>query len=88
VLGLGAELEQQQLVPELRTVLLLHGNEEAPVLAAAFEAFGAFIKARNRADHPVNVEPQNLSRLWLAAAATQSAASSMLRKKGPRRALQ
>ncbi|KAI0289840.1 hypothetical protein BC826DRAFT_587246 [Russula brevipes] len=83
---LGAELEQQ-LFPELRTVLLLHGDEEAPVLAAASEAFGAFIKARNRAGRPVNVEPQNLSRLWLAPAAAQSATSSLLRKEYHRPAL-
>jgi hypothetical protein len=55
-------LEQELLLPELRTIVLLHGDDER-VLAGASEALGAFIDERNRAGHPVNVEPQDLSKL-------------------------
>jgi hypothetical protein len=55
-------LEEELLVPELRTIVLLHGDDER-VLAGATAALGAFVDERNRAGHPVNVEPQDLSRL-------------------------
>ena len=55
-------LEQELLLPELRTIVLLHVDDER-VLAGASEALGAFVDERNRAGHPVNVEPQDLSRL-------------------------
>jgi hypothetical protein len=56
-------LEQESLFPELRTIVLLHGDDER-VVAGASEALGAFVDERNRAGHPVNVEPQNLSKLY------------------------
>jgi hypothetical protein len=55
-------LEQELLFPELRTIVLLHGDDER-LVAGASEALGAFVDERNRAGHPVNVEPQNLSKL-------------------------
>ena len=55
-------LEQESLFPELRTIVLLHGDDER-VVAGASEALNAFVDERNRAGHPVNVEPQNLSKL-------------------------
>jgi hypothetical protein len=55
-------LEQELLLPELHTIILLHGDDER-VLADASEALGAFIDERNRAGHLVKVEPQDLSRL-------------------------
>ena len=55
-------LEEELLVPELRTIVLLHGDDER-VLAGATAALDAFVDERNRAGHPVNVEPQDLSRL-------------------------
>ena len=55
-------LEQEFLFPELHTIVLLHGDDER-VAAGASEALGAFVDERNRAGHPVNVEPQNLSKL-------------------------
>ncbi len=50
------------LLPELRTVVLLHGDDKG-VLATASNALRAFVDGRNRAGRPVNVEPRNLSRL-------------------------
>ena len=55
-------LEEELLVPELRTIVLLHRDDER-VLAGATAALGAFVDERSRAGHPVNVEPQDLSRL-------------------------
>jgi hypothetical protein len=57
-LGLGQEL----LFPELRTVVLLHGDDKR-VLANASEALRSFVDERNRAGHLVNLESQDLSRL-------------------------
>jgi len=54
--------EQELLLPELRTIVLLHGDDER-VLAGASEALSVFVDERNRAGHPVRVEPQDLSRL-------------------------
>jgi hypothetical protein len=50
------------LLPELRTVMLLHGDDES-VLATASEALSVFVDGRKRARRPVNVEPRDLSRL-------------------------
>lgn len=55
-------LEQELLLPELRMIVLLHGDDER-VLAGASEALRAFVDERNRVGHPVDVEPQDLSRL-------------------------
>ncbi len=55
-------LEQGVLLPELRTIVLLHADDER-VLAGASEALGTFVDERNRAGHLVNVESQDLSRL-------------------------
>ena len=55
-------LEQEQIFPELRTIVLLHGDDER-VLAGASEALRTFVDLRNRAGHLVNLESQDLSRL-------------------------
>jgi hypothetical protein len=60
--GPGSGLEQELLLPELRTIVLLHGDDER-ALAGASKALSAFVDERNRAGHHVNVEPQDLSRL-------------------------
>jgi hypothetical protein len=61
-IGEEVGLEQELLLPELRTIVLLHGDDEG-MLAGASEALSAFVDERNRAGHPVNVERQDLSRL-------------------------
>ena len=50
------------LLPELRTVVLLHEDDEA-VLAATSEALNALVDGRNRDGRPINVEPRDLNRL-------------------------
>ncbi len=55
-------LEQEDLFPGLRTIVLLHADDER-VLVGASEALRAFIDERNRAGRPVNVDSQDLSRL-------------------------
>ncbi|KAN0103838.1 hypothetical protein V8E52_011520 [Russula decolorans] len=61
-IGEALGLEQELLFPELRTIVLLHGNEER-VLAGASEALRSFVDERNRAGHLVTLESQDLSRL-------------------------
>jgi len=61
-IGEALGLEQELLFPELRTVVLLHGNDER-VLAGASEALRSSVDERNRAGHLVNLESQDLSRL-------------------------
>ena len=61
-IGEALGLEQELLFPELRTVVLLHGNDEH-VLAGASEALRSFVDERNRAGHLLNLESQDLSRL-------------------------
>ena len=59
----GEEPESEDLLlPELRTVVLLHGDDEG-VLAAASEALNALVDGRNRGGRPINVEPRDLNRL-------------------------
>ena len=55
-------LEREMICPELRTIVLLHGDDER-VLAGASEALRSFVDERNRAGHLVNLESQDLSRL-------------------------
>jgi len=55
-------LEQEDLFPGLRTIVLLHADDER-VLVGASEALRAFVDERNRAGRPVNVDSQDLSRL-------------------------
>ena len=62
VVGEGPEPEEL-LLPELRTVVLLHGDDEGMLGAAASEALNALIGGRNRAGRPINVEPRDLNRL-------------------------
>ena len=64
------------LLSELRTVVLLHGDDEG-VLAAASEALGVFVDGRNRAGHVVNIEPRDLNRLSLTSLSTISPSSSL-----------
>jgi hypothetical protein len=64
------------LLPELRTVVLLHGADKG-VLAAASEALGVFVDGRNRAGHLVNIEPRDLNRLSLTSLSTISPSSSL-----------
>jgi hypothetical protein len=54
--------EQELLFPELRTVVLLHENDER-VLAGASKALRSSIDERNQTGHLVNIESQDLSRL-------------------------
>jgi hypothetical protein len=61
--GLLVVVEELLLLPELNTLVLLHGSDEH-ALTAASNMLSAFIDERGRAGHPVNVEPQDLSRLW------------------------
>ena len=61
VVGEGSEPEEL-LLPELRTVVLLHGDDEG-MLAAASEALNTLVNGRNRAGRPINVEPRDLNRL-------------------------
>jgi hypothetical protein len=60
--GLVLGLEQELLLPDLRTVVLLHGDDER-ALAGASETLRSFIDERNRAGHVVNLESQDLSKL-------------------------
>lgn len=60
-IGEALGLEQELLFPELRTIVLLHGDER--VLVGASEAFRSFVDERNRAGHLVNLESQDLSKL-------------------------
>jgi hypothetical protein len=60
--GEALGLEREMLFPELRTIVLLHGDDER-VLAGASEALKSFVDERNRAGHLVNLESQDLSRL-------------------------
>ncbi|KAI0291197.1 hypothetical protein B0F90DRAFT_1778838 [Multifurca ochricompacta] len=55
---LGVEL----LLPELRTIVLLHRGD-VNLLSSASTAFGAFVDERNRAGYLVSVESLDLSRL-------------------------
>ena len=55
-------LEQELLLPELRTIVLLHGDDER-VLADASKAVRSFVNERNRAGYLVNLESQDLSKL-------------------------
>ena len=61
VVGEGPEPEEV-LLPELRTIVLLHGDDE-DMLAAASEALNALVDGRNRAGRTINVEPRDLNRL-------------------------
>ena len=60
--GEALGLEREMLFPELRTIVLLHGDDER-VLAGASESLKSFVDERNRAGHLVNLESQDLSRL-------------------------
>jgi hypothetical protein len=60
--GEALGLEREMLFPELRTIVLLHGDHER-MLGGASEAFRSFVDERNRAGHLVNLESQDLSRL-------------------------
>jgi hypothetical protein len=73
------------LLPELRTVVLLHGDDEG-VLAAASEALGVFVDTRNRAGHPVSIEPRDLNSLSQTSLSTISPSSSSSLRPGPKRA--
>lgn len=73
--GLTPESEPL-LLPELCTVVLLHGDDEG-VLAAASEALGVFVDGRNRAGHVVNIEPRDLNRLSLTSLSGISPSSSL-----------
>jgi hypothetical protein len=61
-IGQSLSPEPEPLFPELRTIVLLHGDNER-VLAGASEALRTFVDERNRAGHFVNLESQDLSRL-------------------------
>jgi hypothetical protein len=67
--GIKPEPEAQLLFPELRMVVLLHGDDE-DVLIAASEALDMFIDGPNRAGHPVNIEPRDLNGWIVAVVAT------------------
>jgi len=56
----GPELEL--LLPGLHTLVLLRGSDER-ALTAASDVLSAFIDEQG-VGRPVNVEPQDLSRLW------------------------
>lgn len=60
--GEALGLEQELLFPELRTIVLLHGDDKR-VLAGASEALRSFVNERNRVGHLVNLESQDLSKL-------------------------
>lgn len=60
--GEALGLEQELLFPELRTIVLLHEDDER-VLAGASEALRSFVNERNRAGYLVNLESQDLSKL-------------------------
>jgi hypothetical protein len=60
--GEALGLEQELLFPELRTIVLLHEDDER-VLAGASEALRSFVNERNRVGHLVNLESQDLSKL-------------------------
>jgi hypothetical protein len=60
--GEALGLEQELLFPELRTIVLLHGDDER-VLAGASEALRSFVNERNRAGYLVNLESQDLSKM-------------------------
>jgi len=60
--GEALVLGQEMLLPELRTIVLLHGDDER-VLSGASETLKAFVDERNRTGHLLNVESQDLSKL-------------------------
>jgi hypothetical protein len=60
-LFVGAEVEL--LLPELHTLVLLHGSDEH-ALTVSSDVLSAFIDERGHAGRPVKVERQDLSRLW------------------------
>jgi hypothetical protein len=60
--GEALGLEQELLFPELRSIVLPHGDDER-VLTCASEALRSFVDERNRAGHLVSLEYQDLSRL-------------------------
>jgi hypothetical protein len=60
--GLLVEPGLELLLPELRTLMLLHGSDKK-ALSAASAALSTFIDKRGSAGRPVNVETQDLSRL-------------------------
>ena len=60
--GEAPGLEREMLFPELRTIVLLHGDDER-MISGTSEAFRSFVDERNRAGHLVNLESQDLSRL-------------------------
>lgn len=80
----GDQQQQQMLLPELRTVVLLHGDrdDERAMLASTSEALNALVDERDRAGHPVNVEPQDLSKLSWRRSQPVMKSSSSLHKKG------
>ena len=53
---------EEFLLPELRTVVLLHGEDEG-VLAVASQALNTLFDGRNRAGGPINIERRDLNRL-------------------------
>ena len=58
-IGLGLDL----LLPDLHTLVLLHGSDKH-ALTAASNVLDTFVEERGHAGHPIKVEPQDLSRLW------------------------
>ncbi|KAI9509601.1 hypothetical protein F5148DRAFT_735539 [Russula earlei] len=60
--GIGEGLDLELLLPKLRTLVLLHGDDD-DALASASKVLGAFIDERNRAGLPINVVTQDLSPL-------------------------
>lgn len=61
VVGEDSEPEQL-LLPNLRTVVLLHGDDEG-VFATASEALNALAGGRSRVGRSINVEPRDLNKL-------------------------
>ncbi|KAI0253530.1 hypothetical protein BJV78DRAFT_183623 [Lactifluus subvellereus] len=64
--GAGGPLIEQGLdvlLPDLHTLVLLHGSDKH-ALTAASDALSGFVEERGHGGHPVKVELQDLSRLW------------------------
>ncbi|KAI0253527.1 hypothetical protein BJV78DRAFT_1152925 [Lactifluus subvellereus] len=59
LIGQGLDM----LVPDLHTLVLLHGNDKH-ALTATSDALSGLVEERGHGGHPVKVEHQDLSRLW------------------------
>ena len=58
-IGQGLDL----LLPDLHTLVLLHGSDKH-TLTAASDALSGFVEERGHTGHPIKVESQDLSKLW------------------------